>query len=183
MAWQIDNAHTSIEFSVRHMMVSKVKGHFDTFSGAIDLQVEKPEQTTVHVEMDAGSINTRDEKRDEHLRSADFLDAEKYPKITFQSRRVERTGDDTAKLHGDLTIRDVTRPVVLDVTYLGKSVSPWGATVYGFEAETKISRKQWGLEWNVTLETGGVLVSNEIAISIALELVKVAESESATVAA
>ena len=183
MAWQIDNSHTSIDFSVRHMMVSRARGRFDDFSGTIDLNVANPEQTSVFVEIDAASINTRDAKRDEHLRSADFLKAEAYPKLVFQSTRVERVGDSAAKLHGDLTIRDVTKPVVVDVTFLGKSVSPWGATVYGFEGETRISRKQWGLEWNVALETGGVLVSDEIAITISLEVVQAAETESAAVAA
>ncbi len=182
MAWQIDNSHTSIEFSVRHMMISKAKGRFDTFNGELELNVEQPELSKVYVTVDAASINTRDAKRDEHLRSADFLNAEAYPQLVFKSTRVERTGETSAKLHGDLTIRDVTKPVVLDVTYLGNSLSPWGMSVYGFEAATKISRKQWGLEWNVALETGGVLVSDEIAISIALEAVAAPTEQAEAVA-
>jgi polyisoprenoid-binding protein YceI len=183
MNWQIDNSHTSIEFSVRHMMISKAKGRFDTFSGVIDLDVQQPERSTVYVAIDAASINTRDEKRDEHLRSADFLNTAEYPQLVFQSTRVERTGDSTAKLYGDLTIRDVTKPVVLNVTFVGQSVSPWGQTVYGFEAETKINRKAWGLEWNVALETGGVLVADEVNISVGIELIKAADVPAEAVAA
>ncbi len=182
MAWQIDNSHTSIDFSVRHMMVSKTKGRFENFGGTIELNEQQPELTQVHVTIDAASINTRDEKRDEHLRSADFLNAAVYPQLVFQSTSVERTGDATAKLHGNLTIRDVTKPVVLDVTFIGKSQSPWGQSVYGFEAVTRISRKQWGLEWNVALETGGLLVSDEVVIAIELELVKAAEAQAEAVA-
>jgi len=177
MAWQIDKSHTSIEFSVRHMMVSKARGSFDSFSGTVNLNESKPELTTVQVTIDAVSINTRDEQRDGHLRSPDFLNVEQYPHLTFVSTRVERTGDKTAKLYGDLTIRDVTKPVILDVTYAGQSVSPWGATVVGFEAATRINRKQWGLEWNVALETGGVLVGEEVTIAVELELVKAAEAQ------
>ncbi len=183
MTWQLDKSHTSIDFSVRHMMISKARGQFTSFDGDFNLNESKPEESTVRVTIDTASINTRDEKRDGHLRSPDFFDVETYPQILFQSTRVDRTGEKTAKLHGDLTIRDVTKPVVLDVTFVGQSVSPWGASAYGFEAATRISRKQWGLEWNVALETGGVLVSDEVSITIELELVKVAETQAEVVAA
>ena len=172
MAFQIDNSHSHVQFSVRHMMISKAKGEFQKFSGSVNLDESNPAATTVDITIDASSINTRDEKRDEHLRSADFFNVEAYPTLHFKSNRVDVTGDNTAKLHGDLTIRDITKPVVLDVEFVGKSKSPWGTENYGFEAKTKFSRKNWGLEWNVALETGGFLVSDEVNIEIELELVK-----------
>ncbi|WP_119069717.1 YceI family protein [Aggregatilinea lenta] len=178
MAWQIDNAHSAIQFTVRHMMISNVRGMFDKFEGTVDLDENNPENTTVHVEIDPSSINTRQDQRDTHLRSADFLDAESYPKLIFDSTRVERTGDNAAKLYGNLTVRNVTKPVVLDVEYVGQAKSPWGTTSAGFNASTKINRKDWGLTWNQGLETGGVLVGDEIKINIELELVK-QESEQA----
>lgn len=172
MNWQIDPAHSHIEFSARHMMISKVRGQFDRFSGRVDLNEDEPALTTVGVEIEAASINTKIDDRDNHLRSPDFLNAEAYPTLTFKSTRVEQTGDNSAKLYGDLTIRDVTREVVLDVTYLGQAKSPWGTVSAGFNASTRINRKDWGLTWNQALETGGVLVGEEINIDIELELVK-----------
>lgn len=172
MAFQIDNSHSHIQFSVRHMMISKAKGEFQKFSGIINLDENNPAATTVDITIDANSINTRDEKRDEHLRSPDFFNVTQYPTLHFKSNRVNVTGDSTAKLHGDLTIRDITKPVVLDVEFVGKSKSPWGTENYGFEAKTKFNRKDWGLEWNVALETGGLLVGEEVTIEIELELIK-----------
>ena len=183
MAFSIDKSHSSIDFSVRHMMISKVRGQFDAFDGTINLDVANPEKTTVDVTVDAGSINTRDAQRDGHLKGADFLDVENNPSLRFVSTRVERTSDNTAKLYGDLTIRGITKPVVLDVEFAGSSKSPWGTTSYGFEATTKINRKDWDLTWNVALETGGVLVSDEIAIHVEVELVQVAEAQTEAVAA
>ena len=182
MPWQIDTAHTSIDFSARHMMISKVRGRFERFSGTVNLDEQNPQNTRVDVTIDAVSINTREEQRDGHLRGADFLNVEQYPEIRFVSTKVERTGNATAKLHGDLTIRDVTRPVVLDVEYVGQSKSPWGTTNYGFEGRTKLNRKEWGLTWNVALETGGWLVSEEIGVDIQIELVKVPEQQPETAA-
>ncbi len=172
MGYQIDFSHSHILFSVRHMMLSKTRGEFQKFSGTLDLDEANPAASKVDIEIDAASINTRDEKRDEHLRSADFFDVANYPNLTFKSTRVEVLGDTKGKLHGDLTIRGITKPVVLDVELTGRSKSPWGTENLGFEAHTKINRKDWGLEWNVALETGGVLVGEEIAIDIELELVK-----------
>lgn len=180
MSWKIDTAHTAIEFSVRHMMISRVRGSFEKFDGVVNLDEQNPQNTTVDVTMDSASISTRDAQRDAHLRSADFLNVEKYPTVRFRSTGVELTGAKTARLHGDLTIVGQTRPVTLDVTFVGKSQSPWGATSVGFEASTKISRKEWGLVWNVGLETGGVLVSDEISITIELELTQVAEEPAAS---
>lgn len=172
MAYQIDISHSHIQFSVRHMMLSKAKGEFQKFSGTVNLDESNPANTSVDITIDANSINTRDEKRDEHLRSADFFNTEVYPTLHFSSSKVEVTGDSTAKLHGNLTIRDVTKPVVLNVEFVGKSKSPWGTENYGFEAKTKFNRKDWNLEWNVALETGGLLVGEEVSIEIELELVK-----------
>lgn len=177
MTWQIDPAHSHIAFAARHMMISKVRGRFENFSGNINFDENNPTASTVKVEIDAASINTRVEDRDNHLRSADFLDVENHPTLTFVSKRVEVAGDNSGKLIGDLTIRDVANEVVLDVTYAGQAKSPWGMTSAGFSASTKINRKDWGLEWNTPLETGGVLVGDIITIDIELEMVKQPEAE------
>lgn len=179
MSYVIDSAHSQIQFTARHMMISRVRGWFEKFEGTINLDETNPENTTVDVKIDASSLNTREEKRDAHLRSADFLESEKYPYLTFKSTKVEVTGPESARLTGDLTVRDVTKPVTLDVTYNGSAVSPWGTTSHGFDARTKINRKDWNLVWNVALETGGVLVGDEITIDIELELVKQPEQEAA----
>lgn len=176
MLWTTNSAHTSIHFVARHMMLAKTRGEFQNFSVDFNLNPDQPEKATVEARIQTASIFTKDEKRDAHLRSADFFNAELYPEMVFKSTRVERTGGDSAKLHGDLTIRDVTKPVVLDVTYLGTSKSPWGTTSAGFEAKTKIDREEWGLTWNVALETGGWLVGKEISIAIEAEFVQQPES-------
>jgi polyisoprenoid-binding protein YceI len=172
MLWQTDPSHTSISFVARHMMLAKTRGEFQNFSVDFNLDTDQPETASVEARIQTASIFTKDEKRDAHLKSADFFNADAYPEMVFKSTKIERTGDDSAKLHGDLTIRDVTKPVVLDVTYLGTSKSPWGATSIGFEANTKINREDWGLTWNVALETGGWLVGKEITIEIEAEFVQ-----------
>lgn len=177
MAFQIDNSHSEIQFSVRHMMVSKVRGAFETWSGEIALDSDRPANTKVDIVIDAASINTKDAKRDEHLRSADFLNVAQYPTLTFQSKSVEVLSDNAAKLHGDLTICGVSKPVVLTVDYQGNAKSPWGTISYGFSASTKINREDWGLTWNAALETGGWLVGKEVQIDIELELVQQPEAE------
>lgn len=177
MAWQIDSAHSNIEFSVRHMMISKVRGQFEKFEGTVALDEHTPTNTQVDVRMQADSLNTRNEQRDNHLRSPDFLNAAEYPYVTFTSTRVEVIGDQQARLTGDLTIRDITREVVLNVAYSGQARSPWGKVSYGFNGSTAINRKNWNLTWNQGLETGGVLVGDEIEINIELELIKVEETQ------
>lgn len=172
MAWQLDPSHSHVQFSVRHMMLSKTRGEFEKFSGTINLDEANPAASTVDVQIDAASINTRDERRDGHLRSPDFLDADTYPHLTFKSTGVEVVDGANAKLHGDLTIRNITRPVTLAVEHTGRSKSPFGTENIGFEAQTKINRKDWDLNWNMALETGGVLVGEEVTIDIQLELVK-----------
>jgi len=154
------------------MMLSKVRGKFQDFAIDLDLDEEHPEAATVEARVKTASVNTRDVLRDGHLRSPDFFKSDEYPEMVFKSTRVERTGKTKAKLHGDLTIRDVIKPVVLDVTYLGSSKSPWGTTNAGFEASTKINREDWGLTWNAAVETGGWLVGKDITINIEAEFTK-----------
>lgn len=177
MSWKIDPAHSEINFTVRHMMIANVRGRFENFSGTIEFDENNPENSSVEVEIEANSINTREEQRDAHLKSADFLNAEEYPTLEFNSTRVEMLDENSARVYGDLTIRDVTREVVLDVAYSGMAKSPWGMTIAGFSASTTINRKDWGLEWNVALETGGWLVGEEVKISLEVELIKQEKAE------
>lgn len=179
MSWQLDYTHSHIQFSVRHMMISKVKGEFEKFEGTVSFDEANPTNTTVNVSVDLSSINTREEKRDGHLRSADFFDVENYPTMTFVSKRVEKTGENTGKLIGDLTIRGITKEVTLNVEYAGQAKSPWGTVSAGFTAAGKINRKEFGLTWNAALETGGVLVGEDVEIAIEVELVKQAEPATA----
>lgn len=176
MSWQIDPAHSHIYFTVRHMMVAKVRGSFESFSGVINFDEQQPANSTVDIKIDAASINTREPQRDNHLRSADFLDVENYPVLTFKSTRLEQVTETQGRLIGDLTIRDITREVVLDVEYAGQARSPWGSVSAGFSATTTINRKDWGLNWNQALETGGFLVGDKISIEIELELIKAPEA-------
>lgn len=172
MSWQIDSAHSEINFSVRHMMISKVRGTFESFSGSVNFDENNPTNTTVDISIDAAGINTREDQRDGHLRSPDFLNADEFPTLTFKSTKVEQIDENNGKLYGNLTIRGVSKPVVLDVEYAGQAKSPWGTTSAGFSAKTSINRNDWGLTWNQALETGGILVGDKIAIEIELELVK-----------
>jgi polyisoprenoid-binding protein YceI len=172
MAWSIDTSHSEVGFSVRHMMISTARGSFHKFGGTVEFNEADPVASTVDITIDVASIDTRDEKRDGHLKSADFFDVENYPVMTFKSAKVEKTGDATGKLHGDLTIKGVTKPVTLDVEYLGQAKSPWGTTSAGFAAKVSIDRKDFGLNWNVALETGGILVGDKVNIAIELEIVK-----------
>lgn len=183
MSWQIDSAHSEIQFKVRHMMVSWAKGSFEKFGGTINLDEQNPENTKVDIQIDTNSISTRQADRDAHLRSPDFFDAPNHPYITFKSKSVKQTSANMAKLVGDLTIRGITKEVTLDVTYEGQHKSPFGPFVAaGFNAETTISRKEFGLGWNALVEGGGVLVGDDVHISIELELNKAAEAEAAATA-
>jgi polyisoprenoid-binding protein YceI len=172
--WDFDLSHSSINFHVRHLMVSKVHGRFHDWKGVLELDDEDLSRSHIAVTIDAKSLDTREPKRDDHLRSADFLEVEKFPQIAFQSTKIERTGDDAAKAHGDLTIHGVTKPVVLDVELSGQVKDPWGGTRTGFTAKTAISRKDFGLTWNVALEAGGLLVGDKIEITLEIEAVKAA---------
>jgi polyisoprenoid-binding protein YceI len=166
--YAIDPAHSSVSFTGRHLMISKVRGRFNIDHGTI-VVAEDPEQSSVEATIAAASLESGDAKRDEHLRSADFFDVEQYPEITFRSTKVEDHGDGAFTLTGDLTVRGVTRPVTLDGEYLGSSSTPWSTQAIGFTAETDVNRKAWGLEWNMALETGGVLVSDKIKLVIDVE--------------
>jgi polyisoprenoid-binding protein YceI len=170
--WAVDPAHSSVEFAVKHMVITTVRGRFAKSTVDLDLREESPLLSRVQAKIEAASIDTRESKRDEHLRSADFFDAEKFPYLTFNSKRVEEAGKGKYRVVGDLTIKDVTREVVLDTTFSGVAKSPWGMQVAGFSAETTINRTDWGLTWNAALETGGVLVSDEVKISIEVEAIK-----------
>ncbi len=170
--WIIDDSHSLIHFTVRHMMISKVRGRFDRFSGTIAADEQNPANSAVNVQIEAASINTRDAKRDAHLTSPDFLDVVRYPYITFVSKRIEVLDESHGRITGDLTIRGVTREVTLDVEYNGQARSPWGTVSAGFHAHTTINRKDWGLTWNMALETGGVLVGDEVEIDIEVELIR-----------
>jgi polyisoprenoid-binding protein YceI len=172
-AWDVDPSHSSANFKVRHLMVSSVRGELGPVSGTIWIDDHDVERSYVDVSIDARGIATRDPKRDAHLRSADFLDVDNHPTVTFRSRGVQPAPGGRLVVAGDLTIRGVTRPVTLDVDPLSPVVAdPWGNTKRGATARTRLNRKDWGLQWNVGLETGGVLVGDEVAVEIELELAR-----------
>ena len=182
MTWLIDSTHTEIYFTARHLMISNVRGQFQTFSGTIDFDETRPAETAVAVQIDVASLNTGDATRDEHLKSPDFFDAEKYPHITFHSSRVVMKDQTHAVLYGALVIRDQSHEIALDVEFNGQVRSPWGTSNAGFTARTHIKRRAWGLTWNMALETGGWLVGDEVRISIELEIIKQPEPELMVVA-
>jgi polyisoprenoid-binding protein YceI len=172
MSWTIDNAHSQIQFAVRHMMISTVHGGFEKFSGTVDFDEKDPVRSLLNVQIEGASLNTKEPKRDEHLRSPDFFNVAQYPHMTYKSKSMQQADATHGRITGDLTIRDVTREVVLDVEYGGQAKSPWCTVSAGFTAQTKINRKDWNLDWNKALETGGVLVGDEMKIDIELEVVK-----------
>ena len=171
--WEIDRSHSTVGFVARHLMVAKVRGRFGEFDGTIHI-AEAPEDSHVEVSIEAASIDTRDSKRDAHLRSGDFLDVENHPTLSFRNTGFIQTGETTFDLPGELTIRGVRRPVVLHATFDGITPDPWGNTRAAFTAETEIDREVFGLTWNVALETGGVLVGKQVKIQIELEAVRAA---------
>lgn len=171
--WTIDAAHTSVEFAVRHLMITTVKGRFAEVDGTVKSDDTDPAKGEVDITINAASIDTREPQRDTHLRSADFFDVEKHPTLTFRSKRIENVKGEQFTLVGDLTMHGVTREVALDVTSEGRAKDPWGGERAGFTATTKVKRSEFGLTWNQVLETGGLAVSDDIRISIDVELVKV----------
>ena len=177
--WQVDGAHSAVNLAVRHMVISKVRGHFSTWSAKLQLDTTELTRSTVEADIEAASIDTGVADRDTHLRSPDFLDAAKYPTLRYRSRRVEAVSKDRLRVTGDLTIRDVTREVVLDVEYGGQGKDPWGNTRVGFTATASLNRKDFGLTWNQALETGGVLVADRVDIEIELQAIKQAAAKSA----
>jgi polyisoprenoid-binding protein YceI len=173
--WQLDPAHTQVEFRAKHMMITTVRGRFADTSGTIVVDEENPENSSVEVRIDARSIDTRVGDRDTHLRSEDFLNVEKYPEVTFRSTRIEGAhaeAGDRFRVVGDLTIRGETKEVTLAATYEGQGTDPWGGTRAGFTASTKIDRRDWGLTWNQALEAGGILVSNDVTIELQVQAVR-----------
>ena len=170
--WAIDPAHTTAEFAVKHLMISTVKGRFADVSGTIVLDEADMSNSRVDLTIPTKSIDTRSEQRDAHLRSADFFDADRVPAITFTSKRVKAKGDNEYEVVGDLTIRDVTREVSLEVSDEGRNQDPWGGTRAGFAASTSIDRDDFGLTWNQALETGGFVVSNKVKITVDVEAVR-----------
>ena len=168
--YKIDKSHSEAIFQVRHL-VTKVRGRFTDFEGAIDYSDANPEQSSVHFTIKATSIDTAEPDRDNHLRSGDFFDVEKYPQITFVSKRITKRGTETFDVVGDLTMHGVTKEVVLPVAHLGKAKDPWGNERLGFEGETTLNRKDYGLTWNAALETGGFLVGDEVKISLQIQAV------------
>ena len=171
--WKFDSAHTGVQFKVRHLMVSYVRGDFENVSGKIVYNEQDVSRSSADITIDATSINTRVPKRDKHLRSPDFLDVAKYPSITFKSKKVEKAGDGKLKMKGDLTIRGMTREVVLEIEGPTPPIKDhMGKTRVGGVASTRINRKDFGLTWNKTLETGGVVVGDEVEITIDIEILK-----------
>jgi polyisoprenoid-binding protein YceI len=164
----IDRSHSEVAFQVRHLL-SKVRGRFADFNGTIDFDETNPGNSRIHVTIDAASIDTAESDRDTHLRSGDFFDVEKYPTLTFTSTSVAPRGDQTYDVSGDLTIRGVTRPVVLAASFLGTAQDPWANTKFVFEADLTLNRKDFGLTWNAALETGGFLVGEEVRVSLSIQ--------------
>jgi polyisoprenoid-binding protein YceI len=170
--WKIDPVHSDVEFGVRHMMITTVKGRFPGVEGTVVMDASNPSNAEVDIRIDAATIDTREQQRDAHLRSADFFDVEKFPHITFAATRIAERSGNEFKLAGDLTIHGVTRNVILDVVEEGRGKDPWGGERAGFTAATRINRKDFGLQWNQTLETGGLLVGEDVKITLELQLVK-----------
>ena len=169
--WKIDPSHTIVEFSAKHLMISTVKGRITDIEGTIVADEDELTNSSVDVMLKAASIDTRTEQRDNHLRSPDFLHAEQFPVITFRSTKIEGDREDFS-LTGDLTIREVTKPIMLKVTFEGQTKDPWGGERIGFSASGKIDRRDFGLTWNQLLETGGAVVGNEIKIAVEVEAIK-----------
>jgi polyisoprenoid-binding protein YceI len=177
--WNLDSTHSSITFAVRHMVVSKVRGRFAAFVGALDLDDADITQSTIDVTIDTSSLDTGTAQRDEHLRSADFFDVAKFPELRFRSKRIETVDDAHYRITGDLTIRDVTREVTLAVEYGGRGKDPWGNERIGFVARTALDRKDFGLTWNQVVEAGGLLVDDKVEIDLDVQAVKAAVVEAA----
>ena len=177
--WTFDLAHSSVNFHVRHLMVSKLHGRFSRWGGTLEIDNDDITRSRVDVTIDATSVDTREDKRDAHLRSADFFDVETFPTLTFKSTKIEKRGDDELAITGDLTLHGVTKPVTLAVELGGQAKDPWGGTRTGFSAKTSINRKDFGLGWNSVLETGGVLVGEKIEITLEIEAVQAAAAQAA----
>lgn len=170
--WEADPAHSSVEFSVRHMMISTVTGRFKSFRTSIDLDEASVGNSRVLAEIDGASVDTGIADRDNHLRSADFFDVVNHPTIRFRSTGIEPADDESGKIQGELTIRGVTRPVTLEASFLGEVRDPWGNRRRGFTAQATLNRKDFGVNWNQVLDTGGVLVGDKIKVTLNIEAVR-----------
>ena len=170
--WQIDQSHSNVKFAVTHMVVSEVEGAFKKFDGTIEYAESNLSDAKVSFTVDVNSVDTDNEKRDGHLKSDDFFNAEQFPKMTFKSTKIEKSGDDEYKLTGDLTIRDVTKSVELKVEYNGSTKDPWGQERMGFEVSGKINRKEYGLKWSAVTEAGGLVVADDVKLAMNVEMVK-----------
>jgi polyisoprenoid-binding protein YceI len=177
--WGFDFTHSTVGFHARHMVVAKVHGSFKKWGGELLLDEDDLTRSSVSVQLDAASLDTHLEARDEHLRSADFLNAAAFPQIAFKSTRIEKKGEDAYRVTGDLTIRDTTKPVVLEAEFNGRVKSPWGDERAGFSAKASIDRREFGLVWNKALEAGGVLVGDKVEITIEVEAVRQAVAKTA----
>ena len=175
MSWNVDPNHTQVEFSAKHMGIMTVKGHITGVQATIDFNEDDFTASTVTATIDPTTLTTNDERRDAHLKSSDFLNVEQFPTMAFKSTRIERAAHDRYTMQGDLTMRGVTRAVSLDVVYSGQAKDPMGNIHAGFSAYTTINRKDWGLNWNMALETGGLLVGEDVKLALEVEAVKPAE--------
>lgn len=173
--WVVDKGHSNVNFQVRHLM-SKVNGRFTDFSGTVEADAAKPEAAAVEFTIKSATIDTSNADRDKHLRTADFFDAEKYPEITFKGKKVTAKGKDQFEVAGTLTIRGIAKDVTLPVTFLGTGKDPWGNEKAGFETSVTLNRKDFGMVWNKTLDSGGVLLADEVLVTIALEAAKKKEA-------
>lgn len=171
-SYSFDLSHSAVGFHVRHLMISKVHGRFQTWGGTLEIDEADLGSSKIAVEIDVASIDTKEPKRDDHLRSGDFFDVEKFPKLTFTSTKIEKVDDENLKVTGDLTIHGVTHSVVLPVERGGEVKDPWGSTRVGFSAKTTISRKDYGLTWNAALEAGGVVVGDKVEITLEIEAIQ-----------
>jgi polyisoprenoid-binding protein YceI len=180
--WQFDMQHSGVSFAVRHLLVSKVRGRFTKWSGFMRFDEDDPEASFVHVQIDASSVDTGEPQRDQHLRSADFLDVESFPFITFMSTKLERRGERSFTVRGELTIRGVIRPAVLNVEYGGAIRDPWGNDRAGFTAKASLDRKEFGITFNQVLDHGGLALGEKISVDIDIEATRVAEQAAVTAA-
>jgi polyisoprenoid-binding protein YceI len=169
--YNIDTSHSAVTFAIRHMMISTVRGSFGDFAGTFTYVKDQPAAWTVTAEIQTATVDTNDDKRDEHLRSADFFDVEKHPTMSFKSTKVEQAGAGY-KLHGDLTLLGQTKPVVLDMEITGEITDPWGNPRVGFSANGRINRKDWGMTWSRALDAGGVMVGDEVRIQLEIQGIK-----------
>lgn len=177
--YKIDPSHSRIGFVARHAMVAKVRGSFNEFDGTGYFDAENPSRSHFQLTIKAASIDTRNAERDAHLRSNDFFSMDEYPEITFASTKVEPLSASSYRVTGDLTLKGVTKPITFDLEYTGNVVDPWGNTRIGFEGSTTVNRKDWGVNWNVALEAGGVLVSENVTLEFEISAVRIPEGESA----